>query len=149
MKYVLLSSLMIAIATSLVAHAEEAKEDTQLIEGTWIITELVVNGNKVNEEDFQKISVVNGADGTWCLRVDGKEISRGTNVFAPSQKPKTVDFYPTDGEGKNNKYQGIYELDENTRKVCFVEAGKNRPQEFTSDNGSDRILIVFKRMKQE
>ena len=64
-------------------------------------------------------------------------------------KPKTIDFYPTDGEGKNNKYLGIYELSEYTRKLCFVESGKSRPNEFSSDSGSDRILITFERQKAE
>lgn len=149
MKSVLLSFLIVGIILVPVAYAEDVQDDMKLIEGTWGITELVVNGNVVKEEDFKKISVVNGADSTWSLRVEGKEISRGTNVFDPKMKPKTIDFYPTDGEGKNNKYLGIYELSENTRKLCFVESGKNRPNEFRSDSGSERILITFERMKKE
>lgn len=149
MKSLLFGLFIGGIAFSTIAYADDAQDDMQRIEGTWIITELVVNGNRVKEEDFQKIRVVNGADGTWSLRVEGKEISRGTNVFDPKMTPKTIDFYPTDGEGKNNKYLGIYELGENTRKLCFVEAGKTRPNEFSSEAGSDRILITFERMKKE
>lgn len=149
MKTLLLSFLTVGVVLVSMGYADEAQDDMKLIEGTWVITELVFNGNMAKEDDFKKISVVNGADGTWSLRVEGKEISRGTNVFDPTKTPKTIDFYPTDDEGRDKKYIGIYELGEKTRKLCVVEAGKDRPNEFDSPKDSERILITFERMKAE
>ena len=35
------------------------------------------------EEDAKKLTVVNGSDGTWNLRSEGKEISKGTSTIDP------------------------------------------------------------------
>jgi uncharacterized protein (TIGR03067 family) len=135
-----------------IAAADEAKDeairkDRKIIEGTWRIIALEVNGNKTKEEDARKLTVVNGSDGTWRLRSEVKEISKGTSVFDPTQKPKTIDFTPTEGGGKGNQHLGIYEIGEETRKLCFAPAGRERPTEFSSPAGSGHILVTFERVK--
>ena len=149
MKTSLLCFLMVGIVFIRTSSADEAEEDAKQIVGTWVITELVVNGNEVKAENFAKIRIVNEAGNLWSLQVDGKEISRGTSVYDTSQTPKLVDFYPTDGEGRDKHLLGIYELNENTRKLCFVESGTNRPVEFAAPQGSDQTLVTFKRLKEE
>ena len=104
-----------------------------------------MNGNKSNEEDARKITVVNGSNGTWSLRSEDKEISKGTSTIDPTTKPKTIDFTPTEGEGIGNQYLGIYELGEKTRKLCFAPPGKERPTELTSASGSEHILVTVER----
>jgi len=97
------------------------------------------------EEDARKFTVVNGSDGTWSLLSEGTEISKGTSTIDPLKKPKTIDFTPTEGEGKGNQYLGIYELGEKTRKICFAPSGKDRPTKFASTPGSEFILVTFER----
>ena len=120
--FLVVGVLLPAIAT--IAAADDAKDeaikkDRKQIEGTWRIVVLEINGNKANAEDAKKLKVVNGSDGTWSLRSDDKETSKGTSTFDPTQKPKTIDFTVTDGGGKGEQYLGIYDLGENTRKLCF------------------------------
>ncbi len=138
-------------ATALAATADDAKDeaikkDRQRIEGTWRITELVVNGNPAKEEDARKLTVVNGSDGTWSLRSENKEISKGTSTFDPTQKPKAIDFKPTTGDAKGKLHLGIYELGEHARKMCFAPPGKERPTEFSSKPGGGQILVKFERV---
>lgn len=138
----------VAVSASLGDDNEEAvKHDRKLYEGTWKAIALEIQGNKSMDEDVKKISVVNGSDNTWSLRVDGKEISKGTNTIYPTQKPKTIDFKPTEGEGKDQVYLGIYEIDEKTRKLCFAPAGKPRPTEFSSTADNQHIIVTFERDK--
>jgi FkbM family methyltransferase len=125
------------------------KKDRKQIEGTWRVVALEVNGNKVLEEDAKKLTVVNGADGTWSLLSEGTEISKGTSTIDPTKKPKTIDFTPTDGEAKGKLHLGIYELREKTRKLCFAPSGKDRPAEFASMPGSEHILVTFEREKSK
>lgn len=144
-------AMLTAITT--IAYADDAKDeainkDRKLIEGTWRIVALEVNGNKAMEEDARKLSVVNGYDGTWSLLSEGKEISKGASIFDPTKKPKIIDFTPTEGGGKGNQYLGIYELGEKTRKLCFAPPGKNRPTEFVSTPGSEIIFVTFERESQ-
>ena len=140
------------MATTTVACANDAKDeaikkDRKLIEGTWRIVALEVNGNKAGEEDARKLSVVNGSDGTWRLLSEGKEISKGTSTIDPTKKPKCLDFTTTEGEEKGKPYLGIYELGEKTRKMCFAPPGKERPTEFITTAGSEHILVTFEREK--
>lgn len=123
------------------------KKDRKRIEGTWRVVSVEVNGNKADDQDAKKLTVVNGSDGTWSLLSEGKEISKGSSTFNPSKKPKTLDFTPTEGEGKGKEHLGIYELGEKTRKMCFAPPGKERPTEFISTPGSEHILVTFEREK--
>ena len=138
---------MFTIATADDAKDEAIKKDRQQIAGTWQIVELVVNGNPAKDEDARKLTVVNGNDGTWSLRSEGKEISRGTSTFDPTVKPKTIDFTPAIGDAKDKLHLGIYELGEDVRKLCFAPAGKDRPTDFTSEPDSGHILVKFERVK--
>ena len=136
-----------AVATAGDTKDEAIKKDRKQYEGTWRVVALEVNGNKAKDEDAKKFTVVNGSDGTWSLRSEDKEISKGTSTIDPTKKPKTIDFTPTEGEGKGNEYLGIYELGEKTRKLCFAPPGKERPTEFSSTPGSEHILVTFEREK--
>lgn len=136
-----------AIASADDAKDEAIKKDRKLIEGTWRIVTLEINGNKSSDEDAKKLSVVNSPDGVWSLLSEGKEVAKGTNSFDPSKKPKTIDFTITEGGGKGNMHLGIYELGEKSRKLCFAPSGKDRPTEFTSTPGSEHILVTFQREK--
>lgn len=136
-----------ASATAGDAKDNAIKKDRKQVEGTWRVVALEVNGNKATDEDAKKLTVVNGSDGTWSLLSEGKEISKGTSTIDPTKKPKTLDFTPTEGAGKDNQYLGIYELGEKTRKMCFAPPGKERPTEFSSMPGSEHILVTFEREK--
>jgi uncharacterized protein (TIGR03067 family) len=125
------------------------KKDRKQIEGTWRVVALEANGNKAMEEDVKKLTVVNGADGTWSLVSEGSQISKGTSTIDPTKKPKTIDFTPTEGEAKGKLHLGIYELGEKTRKLCFAAPGKDRPAEFASMPGSEHILVTFEREKSK
>jgi len=129
------------------ASEQAIKKDRKQMEGTWRAVSLEVNGNKAAELDAKKITVINHVDGTWTLKVDDKEISKGTNKIDPTKKPKTIDFTPTEGQGKGKQFLGIYEQGKNHRKLCFVEAGKDRPTEFSSAVDSERVLVVFERQR--
>ncbi len=147
-------SVVVAWITTLamIACADDAtdaaiKKDRQIIEGTWQCVALEVNGTKVPDEDAKKLVVVNGPDGSWSLRSEEIEISKGTSTFDPTKNPKAIDFTPTTGEAKGNQYLGIYEIGDNTRKVCFAPTGKDRPTEFSSTAFNEQILISFERVK--
>lgn len=137
-----------------VAVADDAKEeaiakDRQRIEGTWQVVGLEINGNVVLEENARKLTVINGADGTWSLWTEGKELSRGTSTFDPTTEPKELDFTPTTGDSKGQLFLGLYELGEDTRRMCFAPNGHPRPTEFEAPAGTGIICLKFERVKEE
>jgi uncharacterized protein (TIGR03067 family) len=129
------------------AKQEAIKKERKKYEGTWRVTSLEINGNKSSDEDAKKITVVNKADGTWILQVDGGKITGGTSEIDPTKNPKTIDFMETEGENKGLPVMGIYELGDDTRKLCYGGPGKERPTDFSAPAGSGRTLVVFKREK--
>lgn len=142
-----LLAAMVALASAGDAKDEAITKDRKRIEGTWRVVTLEANGNKSMEEDAKKLTVVNGSDGTWSLHAEDKEISKGTSTIDPTKKPKTIDFTSTDDEGNTHEHQGIYELGEKTRKLCYAPPGKERPTEFSSAPGSGHVLVTFEREK--
>lgn len=129
------------------AKDQATRKDRQLLEGTWRIVGLEINGNKAMDEDARKLTVVNGPGETWSLLSEGKEVAKGTNSLNPTTKPKTIDFTITEGGGKGNVHLGIYELGEKSRKLCFAPVGKDRPSEFKSTAANEQILVTFEREK--
>lgn len=154
MRYSLSGLLIVGLLLTATGFADDTKDeairkDRKRIQGTWQVTTLSINGNKSKDEDAKKITVVNGDDGTWSIRSEGKEISKGTSAFDPTKKPKTIDFTPTEGGGKGDRFLGIYRLGKNARKLCFAPAGKDRPTEFSSTPENQQILVTFERVMSE
>jgi uncharacterized protein (TIGR03067 family) len=134
-------------ATADNAKDEAIKNDRKRMEGAWRGTALTVNGETFTQENAKALTVVNGADGTWILRDSGTEKSKGSSTIDPTKKPKTIDLTPSAGDDKGVTYHGIYELGENTRRVCIALPGNARPKDFTPGNG--RILVTFERVKDK
>jgi uncharacterized protein (TIGR03067 family) len=130
------------------ARDEAIKKERQRYEGTWQVVALEVDGNKVAEEDAKKITVRNEADGKWTIEVEGKVIARGSSEIDPTKKPKTVDLLHTEGQNQGKTQRGIYELGDDTRKVCLAQPDQERPTEFAATAGSGHILAVLKRVKK-
>jgi uncharacterized protein (TIGR03067 family) len=150
--HVLSASLALVFLTTGLLRSDDAqdkavKKDRKLYEGTWRVVALTTDGKEWAEEDAKKITVINGADGSWTIEMDGKEIAKGTNEIDPTKKPKTIDIKMADGENAGKTALGIYEIGKNTRKVCFGKPDGERPTEFESKSGSGVILASFKREK--
>ncbi|GAA4444488.1 TIGR03067 domain-containing protein [Novipirellula rosea] len=154
MRYLLFSLLLVGFLLTSVASADDAtdeaiKKERKKIEGKWQIVGLVINGNKSKDEDAAKLTVVNDAKGTWSLWSGDSKITMGTSTFDPTTKPKTIDFTPSEGDAKGNRFLGIYQLGKNARKLCFAPSGKDRPTEFSSTAENQHILVTFKRVQPE
>lgn len=145
---------VLVLAMSLASPAQDApgskeeavKKDHLAIEGLWQAVSVEVNGNAVNPDDVKKITTDNGRDGEWTLLVEGKEIADGTSTIDPTVTPKTIDFKTTKGANAGQTTYGIYEMTENTRRICYAEPGRPRPADFSAPAGSGRILAVFERV---
>jgi uncharacterized protein (TIGR03067 family) len=141
---------MLAFAISNVAVERDdqaVKQERKTYEGTWKVTGLQIDGNQASADDAKKITVVNGDDGTWSIRVEGKEVAKGTSEIDPTKKPKTIDFTPSEGSEKGKTFQGIYELEAERRRLCYAPSGKERPTEFSSNPGTGHVLVTFERVK--
>jgi uncharacterized protein (TIGR03067 family) len=62
-------------------------------------------------------------------------------VLYTTDTPKKIDIAP-----EHNTYSGIYALESDTLTVCLPNPpGTGRPSDFTTEPGSKRLLLVFRR----
>jgi uncharacterized protein (TIGR03067 family) len=119
------------------------KKDAKKIQGTWAVVSWQEDGNKALLIEEPKLTI----KGDTITFEIGKEKEKFTIELDETKKPKAIDFV----RGKDGKElaPGIYELDEDNLKICYLDKGKDkkRPTEFTSESGSKTTLIVLKREK--
>jgi len=122
-------------------------EDLDRLQGHWRMVDAEWDGNSIAEE-AKKYS--------WDFRVDQYTISSNGNFqeqwvveVNSSRHPKTIDSMPqltsiapvTGGK----KLMGIYEVTDDTLKVCYDLTGNGRPDSFKAAKGSRRACYYFQR----
>jgi uncharacterized protein (TIGR03067 family) len=120
-------------------------KDRAAVHGNWRVIEVHVDGQRASDEDARRFVVSNAGDGTWVLHHDGGEMMRGTSTIEPGVTPKRIDFTATDTNGETLDYQGVYELGDPVRRICFGRPGRPRPVDFTSTVDNEQVLVVFRR----
>jgi uncharacterized protein (TIGR03067 family) len=118
------------------------KGEAKKFEGTWEVVKATGNGMPIE----QKSTLVLEGNKYTRTRPNG-DTDTGTFSVDPSKKPKTIDVMPGDGKAKDKTWLGIYELDGDSLKICLAEPGKDRPDDFTSKEGSGRMSAEYKRKK--
>jgi uncharacterized protein (TIGR03067 family) len=122
------------------------KEMTQL-QGEWSMVSGQIDAQPLPEEYVKGARRVAKGEETTVM-IGGRLFMKAKFTVDPSKKPKTIDYMMTDGPTKGMTQLGIYEWDGDTVKFCFSAPGKDRPTEFTTKEGSGRVLSVWKRDKK-
>jgi RNA polymerase sigma-70 factor (ECF subfamily) len=118
----------------------KGKGDKEKIQGTWVIESAKMGGKDLPEEETKGMKMVFAGDKvTVTLKGEDKE---GTFKLDPSKKPKEIDV---EIKGAPNAGEGIYQLEGDKLTLCIDDAGKQRPTEFKSEEGTRHGLIVLKR----
>jgi uncharacterized protein (TIGR03067 family) len=140
-------AILILVAGALIAaeKKEKPKKDVDLMQGSWTVEEVAHNGQSPGEDKLKEIKVaVKGSKLTVRAEDETHEVPFKLD---PKKNPKTIDATPTGGPFKDMTLLGIYEIKGDTFKMCFAEAGKERPTEFKSEADSGHFLLVLKRKK--
>jgi len=150
-----LGGIVVVVAMAGVASAQRlpavaGAQDSATLVGTWRAISIEADGNASRPEDTAKIKVVNTGDGGWTILAEGKMVAKGTNELLPGSVPKGIDFVVTETpEGAvTRRHQGIYELEQDTRRLCFAGPDAARPTAFAAPKGSGHVLITLKRVSE-
>ncbi len=142
--------LLVASAGLLVAAdapEEAVKKERDKLKGTWTMTLYEANGQKPFGEDMlQSVIMTFDPNGNFKIDAGGMTIEAKTKID-PTKHPKTIDFTFTDGQLKGKTGLGIYELSDDTLKLCRAAPDKSRPSEFSAKAGSELTLTAYKRAK--
>jgi uncharacterized protein (TIGR03067 family) len=135
----------------LVAADRPANGYVAKLSGTWLTVSLVSNGKTlVSEKDPPKegpVTKLAYEGNKWMVKVGDKTVAMGLFKINPTKMPKEIDIMDETGMKNDKTKLGIYELNGDTYKYCLAPAGKPRPTEFTSNEGSGHSLGISKREK--
>ncbi|HXP63099.1 MAG TPA: TIGR03067 domain-containing protein, partial [Dongiaceae bacterium] len=117
--------------------------DLDLLQGSWRITALEVEGREMPGEML--------ADGRITIQGDrftstgmGAEYT-GTITLDAFAAPRRLDMHFDAGPEKGNTNFGIYELDGDRWRICLATRGAVRPSRFNSTEGGGFVLETLAR----
>jgi uncharacterized protein (TIGR03067 family) len=147
----LLVTTGVVMAANRPGEDDASTVDLGKLRGTWLTVSLVNNGKTLVDE---KTPAKEGPttklayDGNrWMIKVGDKTVAGGIFTIDATKTPKEIDIMDESGTRNEKTKLGIYEVDGDRYKYCLAPAGKPRPKEFTSKEGSGDSLGVMKRAK--
>lgn len=133
------------------AQNDAAKKELERLQGTWQV--LSSEEDKLPTPDFivQNLKVIIKDDQISLKGVEElmKRFGKVTLTIDPTTMPKVIDFKVEAGADKDNRFEGIYTLKDDEFRICAsTRSGGNRPDEFKTAAGSNRVLFVLRREKE-
>ena len=139
--------VMLAVVSCLslgtLAQADAVQDELKALEGTWIPASGELGGDPFPKAVLQKMKLT--LSGNKYVVMVGDTKDAGTVKVDPGKKPKTIDITGTEGPNKGKVIQAIYEKTGDTLRVCYELQGKNRPSEFSTERGTTRFLVTYKK----
>jgi uncharacterized protein (TIGR03067 family) len=147
----LLTLLVIAVAaTAALGEDEKVAKEKKKFAGTWQLASGEVDGKAVADEDLKRAKITfEGDKRTVTVPHLAKDtFTNKTKRLDPSKKPAEMDWVRESGPAAGTTMLAIYEfVDDDTCRICYDPAGKERPKEFKTAAGTGYILHVWKRTK--
>ena len=123
-----------------------SKTDLARMQGTWQLVSAMEDGERLPEDKVKQTSiVVEGNTFRFPGLAEDATSSAGTFTLDATKRPKEIDSVSTEKE----VMLGIYEMGDDSYKICFAPAGKSRPSEFASRPGNHQILQFWQRQKKQ
>jgi uncharacterized protein (TIGR03067 family) len=127
------------------AQADEAKDVTKKLEGTWVVESVTRNGQAIFPPKGNELVFARGVMVTKPKKGEEEKYKLlGENwkfTIDPSKKPNEIDFDYADDRTRSVIPKGIFQLDGDDLKLCIAVT---RPTEFSDKKGR---LWVLKRKK--
>jgi uncharacterized protein (TIGR03067 family) len=140
-------SLLVIVATG--TRAEPDKKPQDNLDGTWEVTDFVMDGVPEPEGERKGMRFIFKDDHATFVRGSADKLEF-TLKLDPTKKPKEVDFTAKGGPFDGQTALCIYDLDSDMLKLCVPnKPTKVRPKEFKSAKGSGIGYIVLKRAKSD
>ncbi len=132
MRHAILVVLLTGTCLTAQPADEAVKKEMKLFQGKWeALSAQAFDGKPPTDVELQLMSLIIEGD-KFTMKTGSLDV-KATFTVDPTKKPKQIDVYF--GEGKDNVMRGIYEVKGDTRKSCFAEPGKNRPDKFRKEKG--------------
>lgn len=148
MKLHCLIAALVLLAGSASANNDEAREELNKLQGTWIRTSFSADGKIENDGDKP-------AEKAIILEIKGNSFHGQPFTIDISKSPRHIDVTDVGPKGKQFTLPGIYELKGEVLKICFpfpfegkTDGLQKRPTEFVTKPGENHVVEVYRRMKK-
>ena len=122
------------------ANSHYFEDNQKVIEGTWVITQAELGG-----KNFAALK------GAKLLLQAGKyqfQNDQGEYKLHQIEKMTAIDIMGKQGPNEGKTYLAIYELTENTLKICYDLSGKERPKAFKTEAGTQQFFVTYQRSSE-
>jgi uncharacterized protein (TIGR03067 family) len=137
--------LVTGVSMAAGAPGDAAKDEHKKLDGAWVVASVIRDPREKNPDEGKGIRCLIKGE-KLVAKLPGEDKPAGGLIIKcdPTKTPKALDIRP---EGEKEKILAIYELKDDTVRVCWSAVGKERPTEFASKPGSGQSLVVLKREK--
>lgn len=144
MKTLLLVGLLPISSPAVEPHNDLARKDLAAFQGQWKLVWVERNGQKI-ELQSEVNHTIRG--NKWFIG----DVEACVIQLDPGCNPKVIDYLSSIPESKGVKVEGIYRIDGDSMVWCWegTEGAANRPVEFRTMAGSNRIVYGFSRIREQ
>ena len=119
------------------------KEELEQLQGAWNVVALEMDGAPQAESALRGSQIV--VKGSAFTTTGMGAVYRGKLKIYARRTPRTLDLLFEEGPEKGAKSLGIYEIDQDTWRICLTVAAKDRPTTFATTAGSGLALETLRR----
>jgi uncharacterized protein (TIGR03067 family) len=142
-----MTRIVTLFAAAMLFAAPVRADDLKDMAGTWGIEKAELGGKDITATLTGGTLTI--AAGGKYTSVVGGQTDTGTFTVDEKKSPKAMDIKSeTEGPLKGQTVQAIYELKDDTLTVVYDLDLKGRPAKFESPEGSNVLLVVYKREKK-
>jgi uncharacterized protein (TIGR03067 family) len=145
MKPFVRNCIVILLALPCVARCDDAKKEEPKIDGTWQASKAEMAGKEMPKKFYEilKLTLKNGE-----YEAVAESPDKGTITYDTKADPKTMDIKGVEGPNKGKTFLAIYELKDDTLKICYDLSGESRPTEFKTKKGTKLFMVTYERKKE-
>jgi uncharacterized protein (TIGR03067 family) len=135
---------LLVAAIGLVSPAQDAKKDTDQLQGTWVVQALDRGGQTMADSKGDTLTIQGDK---FTIKMKNGEV-KGTLKLDAAKTPRQIEFMITEGPQQGTAL-GIYALQGDELKLCLAEPGaKERPKALASKEGETHLFVTLKREKK-
>jgi len=133
--------IYITMAASLALFADD--KDSKSLQGKWVPVAAQLGGQAMDEAVLKTISLK--LENSKYEVFVGEHPDRGTYTTDSTTNPRSITVVGTEGPNQGKTFPAIYELKDDTLRICYDLSGAKRPTEFKSTAGTKLYLVTYKR----
>lgn len=122
---------------------EAVRKELAKLQGLWRCESYEEDGKAASIRAAKRRTIFFG--GNRVMVRDGLDMIQAGEATLDPKAPGTIDLKILAGPFRNITMLGIYELKNDTLRICFDTAGRERPREYKSSKDSGLTVATYKR----